>query len=671
LGSYASFSGPPVPPRTWKVPYLQNTTIRAIYKARQSIFKGGVRIPTSDDIAAKSPEWRNWAAGRRLEHIRLDKVRAFLKGLTIQQVIDSGYPRSGIVLLQHVYDFKHSGEFRVRCVARGDTQHEATVTLTCAPTASMYTVRLYFAIAIEEGHVVRHGDVPQAFLQGTQDTALFVWAPKTERKFAGECWQCLLPLYGFRSSAAYWCREARAFIESLGFEMDPMATCHFRKFLDDDQTIFCQMVLVVDDYSISGPEHAADHYHACFQQKFNATSESGKMFVGYDVDYNLADGYVKLSFSSYIARMIERFAEVDLSLGAPYRELFGCISWCSQNCHGPEMVRVRSHGAALNSFTDIDYDAAIDTMHHIASLSSIGIVYRRHGAGKEFVPPSARPNKIVTMVSPPVSPHQGHFSYINEFEERDLYTADDHDDTRRFAQYPINDRYRISNYVDSSFAADHLMRSVTGSVTLLNGGPMEFQVVVEGLVVESTTSSETLGYSTAIKSVKHLELRLKFFHVQPPKPYSMYTDSSGGKLLAANPNKLGRVRHLCIRHHMVKCYIQIGDIDLIYCVTEAQLGDVMTKICDASQRLNLGLRFYNDCIFPEGRCYKVECHERDCVVRVATPDDYNPQILAQPVPVPVSISPDWTLTQLDTDSPFPVSDPQWCSKTASKFLSNL
>ena len=151
----------------------------------------------------------------------------------------------------------------------------------------------------------------------------------------------------------------------------------------------------------------------------------------------------------------------------------------------------------------------------------------------------------------------------------------------------------------------------------------------------------------------------------------MYTDSSGGKLLAANPNKLGRVRHLCIRHHMVKCYIQIGDVDLIYCVTEAQLGDVMTKICDASQRLNLGLRFYNDCIFPDGRYYKVECYERDCVVRVATSDDYNPQIIAQPVPVPIPISPAWTMTQLDTDCPFPVSDPRWCSKTASQFLSNL
>jgi hypothetical protein len=98
--------------------------------------KVGCVFPTSDDIAAKSPEWRHWAAGRRLEHIRLDKVRAFLKGLTIQQVIDSGYPRSGIVLLQHVYDFKHPGEFRARCVARGDTQHDATVTLTCAPTVT-------------------------------------------------------------------------------------------------------------------------------------------------------------------------------------------------------------------------------------------------------------------------------------------------------------------------------------------------------------------------------------------------------------------------------------------------------------------------------------------------------------------------------------------------------
>ena len=61
---------------------------------------------------------------------------------------------------------------------------------------------------------------------------------------AGEIYQVLLPLYGFRSSAAYWFRECRTFLESLGFVMDPLAVCHFRKFLNDDCTSFVQMVLV-------------------------------------------------------------------------------------------------------------------------------------------------------------------------------------------------------------------------------------------------------------------------------------------------------------------------------------------------------------------------------------------------------------------------------------------
>ena len=203
--------------------------LEIVFKMTQSIFHGGVRIPTSDSEAESSPEWRQWYAGKSLEHLRLENVKAFLKGLTISFVIDTGYPKSGIVLLTHVYAYKFSGEFRVRCVARGDLQHPSTVGVTYAPTASMLTVRIFFAVAIEESHTVMNGDVAQAFLQGVQDTPLFVYAPRSERSFPGEIWQCLLPLYGFKSSAAYWFREARKFVEDLGFVMNPLAVCHFRK----------------------------------------------------------------------------------------------------------------------------------------------------------------------------------------------------------------------------------------------------------------------------------------------------------------------------------------------------------------------------------------------------------------------------------------------------------
>jgi hypothetical protein len=176
----------------------------------------------------------------------------------------------------------------------------------------MLSIRLFFAIAMEEAHTVINGNVPQAFLQGFQDTPLFAWAPKSQRKFPGEIYQVLLPLRGFRSSAAYWFRECRTFLELLGFIMDPLSACHFRKFLDDDCTSFTQLVLVVDDHAMSGPAEAVAHYHSCMVKKFNATTESGKMFVGCDIEHCLNEGHVKIPFTSYIARMLERFADVDL-----------------------------------------------------------------------------------------------------------------------------------------------------------------------------------------------------------------------------------------------------------------------------------------------------------------------------------------------------------------------
>ena len=198
---------------------------------------------------------------------------------------------------------------------------------------------------------------------------------------------------------------------------------------------------------------------------------------------------------------------------------------------------------------------------------------------------------------------------------------------------------------------------------------MLWEIIKEGLVVDSTTNSETLSYSSGIKGIKTIELRLRFFYIQAPKPYRMYTDSTGGKLLACNPNKMGRVRHLNIKHHLVKCYIQIGDVELVYCVTEAQLADELTKECDSGQRRNLGLRFYNDCIFPDGRFYKTACFEQDCVVQILDSDkehSFASIVHSAPAPRP---SASWTLNQLATDQTMPIEDPRWCSTTATHYES--
>ena len=76
----------------------------------------------------------------------------------------------------------------------------------------------------------------------------------------------------------------------------------------------------------------------------------------------------------------------------------------------------------------------------------------------------------------------------------------------------------------------------------------------------------------------------------------MYTDSQACLKIATNGSKLGMVRHLEIRYHLIRCIVLSGDIVLEYCITEDMLADLFTKIVTSAQDRRLAIRFYNDCI---------------------------------------------------------------------------
>jgi hypothetical protein len=88
---------------------------------------------------------------------------------------------------------------------------------------------------------------------------------------------------------------------------------------------------------------------------------------------------------------------------------------------------------------------------------------------------------------------------------------------------------------------------------------------------------------------------VQFLGFTCPKPYRMYTDSQAC-LKIASGTKLGKVRHLEIRYHLVRCVIISGDVILEYCITEEMLADLFTKIVVGSQDKRLARRFYNDCV---------------------------------------------------------------------------
>ena len=75
----------------------------------------------------------------------------------------------------------------------------------------------------------------------------------------------------------------------------------------------------------------------------------------------------------------------------------------------------------------------------------------------------------------------------------------------------------------------------------------------------------------------------------------MYTDSTACLNIASNADRLGNVRHLSIRYNLVRCYVTIGEIVMVYCITEEMVADLLTKIVSGAQDNRLAMRFYNLC----------------------------------------------------------------------------
>jgi hypothetical protein len=138
-------------------------TIRRILNAKESIMKYGVFIPRNDGEAEASPEHLRWESGRMLEWMRLQEQGTFERNWDWPR-IQKKYPtyqRKDIGHVFFVYDFKHSGEHRVRLVFDGSRQNPETYTETYAPTARGESVRLFHVFAVEEGWEISQYDVPQ------------------------------------------------------------------------------------------------------------------------------------------------------------------------------------------------------------------------------------------------------------------------------------------------------------------------------------------------------------------------------------------------------------------------------------------------------------------------------------------------------------------------------
>ena len=609
---------------------LTSKIICRILRAQETMFKYGTMIPRNDAEASRSPEAIRWLSGKQLEWLRLKQAKTFevhWKWELVRQHYPT-YTKSDIGHMFFIYDYKYSGEHRVRLVFDGSRQSPATFTETYAPTVRSESVRLFHIFAVEYAWSIQQYDVPQAFLRSDADCDIFCYPPNGFAEFPGQLLKLSKMLYGSKQAAALWYNLINTFLIELGFQSSEMDPCFYRR--DVSVTVpngpSCDAIIIlhVDDMRVAGEAQVLEDLHSKLYAKFEITTSDSGRFLGMDAEYDLAKGVLRMHMSTYIQSTVDRFTNFDISKGVPFRELVGSLLWIVLCIMGPELLRVKDLARRSNNFTVEDFHQAMEVLHRIKNRKELGIIYRRGGAGKEHVPANTRlggdikdhadDDENLRLFNKDFDKYEaavaiqgllvGTFSIgdqteFSEVKESDLYKLDpivedaDFDITKRLA--PTNNRFTMVAYSDASFAVGDLKQSVSGFIVYINGIPLLWGSLKQTVVVDSTCSAEYVASSICCKQVLQAENMLQFLQFTYPKPYTVYTDSQACLQIANTSSKLGKVRHIEIRYHLVRCLVVSGDIRLVYCITEDMVADIFTKIVSGAQDKRLSIRFYNDC----------------------------------------------------------------------------
>jgi hypothetical protein len=575
-------------------------------------------LPRNDRDADASPERLRWNSGRQLEWLRLKKVGAFEYDWT-KEKLSREYPHylfADIGHLFYIYDYKFSGEHRVRLVFDGSRQGVTTYDETYSPTVRPESIRFFHVFAVEMGWDIRQSDVPQAFLQAPVDHDIFVYPPRANVEFPGQLLKLRLALYGAKQSSALFFKLLNGFLLSLGFVPSTLDACFYKRH-------DAILIVHVDDMRCAGTPEALTSIHDALYDRFRITTATGDRFLGMDVHYDLTAGTLTMGMDTYIQATMDRFAHFDLSLGVPYREIVGCLLWIVLCVVGPELMRVKDLARRSNAPTPADYTDAMKVLKRIFKRRSSVILFKRGFAGRELIPSQTRPEPAVlnlasAMSLDKVSPDLAADILAPEpVLDYDIDTLDDDDsalvdltshhtqpDVSRYFEalqstFEISDvvplttsRFTTVAYTDASFAVGETKDSISGFVIFINGTPVMWGSMRQTTVADSTCSAEFVAASVCCKQLLHVENIFRFMGILCPKPYLLYTDSQASQTISMNSERMGKIRHIAIRYHLVRSMAANGDVFLSYCVTEDMIADLFTKILSGATFDRLAMRFY-------------------------------------------------------------------------------
>ena len=502
------------------------------------------------DQAMASPDKDKWIKSAELEIKELEDHGCW------KEVPLSEAKGHKIVPSQWVFRLKRRPDgtvtkYKGRIVLRGDLMED--IYDVTSPVVAFSTVRLFLIMSLHLGWHTCSVDFSNAFIQAKRPDKVFMHMPRGFKGKAGFILRLIRNVYGACDGPKLWAELLFKSLRKLGFTQSKIDPCLWYKPT-------CFIICFVDDCGIAvKKEEDADILIKQLEELgFSLTKESSfEEFLG--IQYaKLANGDVELTQVGLIKKILTATG----------------LLTCNPN-RVPAQVQLGKDEDGADMTDDWSYPSIIGMLLYLSTNTRPDITFA--------VSQAARFTH---------SPKQSHAQAVKTIVRYLAKTID----KGTIVKKP-NSAIKLDCYVDADFAGLYKIeddksvnsaKSRSGYIIKLGGCPLIWKSQLIPTICLSTAESEYYSLSQSMRALLPIQSLVSEFMERVDVPVDLrgvekvvhataHEDNTSALSLATGQRLTSRTRHYHCRWHFFWQAVQTGQVEVIYCETQEQDADYMTK----------------------------------------------------------------------------------------------
>lgn len=430
-------------------------------------------------------------------------------------------------------------KYKARLVVKGYKQeYGIDYKEVFAPVVRLDTIRLVISVAAQNSWPIYQLDVKSAFLHGELQEDVYVEQPLGYVKQGHEekVYKLKKALYGLKQAPRAWYSRIESYFKREGFEKCPYEHTLFMK--SGAAGKFLIVCLYVDDLIYTGNgEYLFKSFKHSMMAEFEMT-DLGLLhyFLGIEVVQSAAGIFIMQK--KYAMEILDRFEmKTCNSVGTPiepglkltkdpkgkkvhntlFKQIVGSLMYLTAT--RPDiMYAVSLISRYMENPTEVHLLAAKRIFRYLKGTADLGILYKK-GANSSLI-----------------------------------------------------------GFSDSDYAGDlDDRKSTSGFVFMMGSGAVSWSSKKQQIVTLSTTEAEFVAAASSSCQAIWLQRLLEVLHNQQQGPTLIHCDNVSAIKLSKNPVMHGKSKHIDVRYHFLRDLCKDGIIDLVFCKSEEQTADILTK----------------------------------------------------------------------------------------------